>query len=318
MPRLTVTTPDGAKQRYQLSFEMSVVTIGRDPDCEIVINDPTVSKFHAELRRVPGGFCITDCHSTRGIIIDGAQTECAPLIDEQKIQLGDSTLSAMFTDDEINFCVAENEKALHEGTTIQPEDVLAPPAVVSPEPAIARAIPVQEPIVQQQPQPAAYAPQTPAQPAVQSPAPAPAVSPALRRSPAAGGPAVPGGQPSFNRYGSSPYTVQRSSGNGFFFFMLLLICIVAILAGMTLRHYVETGRLLHEDLLAKEKVEATDTAKPTEEPNVDQTVTKVTPVKKPDAGPSKPAEVAEKDPMDTAIKSQGKYTLPTVKEFIIP
>lgn len=325
MPRLTVTTPDGVKQRYNLSLEMNTVTIGRDVTCEIRINDPAVSDFHAELRRVPGGFCITDCHSTRGTYIEGVAVECAPLINGQLIQLGDSSMSALFTDDEINFCIAENEAAASEGSTLSPEDILAPPAVVSQgtQATPVQAIPVYEPVAPQvvatpaqAPAPqAAPAPEVTATPAPQAAgAPTPIRRPQVAGSPAAGAPGGIPGRPGYNsRY---PNYTKKSSGNGLFIFMLLLICILAVISGMTLRHYMETGRLLHEDLFAQEKVEQAEKPEVNDEPKK-----AVTPVKKPVkqavATPDAPQE-EEKDPMDTAIKSQGKYTLPSADEFIIP
>lgn len=323
MPRLTVTTPDGVKQRYNLSLEMNTVTIGRDVACEIRINDPAVSDFHAELRRVPGGFCITDCHSTRGTYIEGVAVECAPLINGQLIQLGDSSMSALFTDDEINFCIAENEAAANEGSTLSPEDILAPPAVVSQgsQAVPVQAIPVYEPVEPQvaaAPVPVPQATPVPEEAAAPAPqaagAPAPIRRPQAVGSPAAGAPGGIPGRPGFNsRY---PNYTKKSSGNGLFIFMLLLICILAVIAGMTLRHYMETGRLLHEDLFAQQKVEKVEKEEVTEEPKKAITPVKKA-VKKAADTPDEPKE-EEKDPMDTAIKSQGKYTLPSADEFIIP
>lgn len=325
MPRLTVTTPDGVKQRYNLSLEMNTVTIGRDVACEIRINDPAVSDFHAELRRVPGGFCITDCHSTRGTYIEGVAVECAPLINGQLIQLGDSSMSALFTDDEINFCIAENEAAASKGTTLTPEDILAPPAVVSQgtQATPVQAIPVYEsvePQVAAAPAPAPVAQAVPAHEVTPAPAPQAAGPTPIRRPQAAGTPAAggaPGGIPGRPGYNSRyPNYAKKSSGNGLFFFMLLLICILAVIAGMTLRHYMETGRLLHEDLFAQEKVEKVEKQEVVNEPQKALPPAKK-PVKQAVTTPDEPKE-EEKDPMDTAIKSQGKYTLPSADEFIIP
>lgn len=314
MPRLTVTTPDGVKQRYNLSLEMNVVTIGRDIACEIRINDPSVSDFHAELRRVPSGFCITDCHSTRGTYIEGVAVECAPLINGQLIQLGDSTMSALFTDDEINFCIEENESAANKGATLSPEDILAPPAVISQgiHPPHAQAIPVYEPV---EPQVAVAPTPTPETIATQAPQAVAAAPTPIRRPQAAGTPGGIPGRPGFSPHGYSAYT-KKSGGNGLFFFMLLLICILAVITGMTLRHYMETGRLLHEDLFAQEKIEKVEKPDVVDEPKKAVTPVKKT-VKKAVTTPDEPKE-EEKDPMDTAIKSQGKYTLPSADEFIIP
>jgi pSer/pThr/pTyr-binding forkhead associated (FHA) protein len=40
--------------------------VGRHPDCDIVLNDPNVSRRHAEIRPAGQGFAISDLQSTNG------------------------------------------------------------------------------------------------------------------------------------------------------------------------------------------------------------------------------------------------------------
>jgi hypothetical protein len=47
------------------------LTIGRAPDCDCVIHDPTVSRHHAELRRRAGEWLLVDLGSTNGTRVNG-------------------------------------------------------------------------------------------------------------------------------------------------------------------------------------------------------------------------------------------------------
>ncbi len=63
---------------------MSEATIGREPTCEIIIPDRQVSRRHATLRRVDGGFEIEDLDSKNGTHLNGQ-----PLTGKQRLQDGD-------------------------------------------------------------------------------------------------------------------------------------------------------------------------------------------------------------------------------------
>jgi DNA-binding response OmpR family regulator len=69
-------------QRWVLSSPTAV--IGRDPTCDIIIPDRQVSRRHASLRRVDGGFELEDLGSKNGTHINGA-----PLARPQRLQDGD-------------------------------------------------------------------------------------------------------------------------------------------------------------------------------------------------------------------------------------
>ena len=52
-------------------LERSVVNIGRRPDNQLVIDDPRVSRLHAQLRVVRGYFMIFDLNTTGGTLVNG-------------------------------------------------------------------------------------------------------------------------------------------------------------------------------------------------------------------------------------------------------
>ncbi|MCI0520101.1 MAG: FHA domain-containing protein [Chloroflexi bacterium] len=52
------------------SFSAAVVTLGRDPSCDYVIEDATVSARHARLFYRSGQWWVEDLHSTNGAFIN--------------------------------------------------------------------------------------------------------------------------------------------------------------------------------------------------------------------------------------------------------
>jgi pSer/pThr/pTyr-binding forkhead associated (FHA) protein len=64
--------------------------LGTGPDCEIVVDDATVSAKHASLRRKDGKFWLTDLDSTNGTFVnDGTEAIAREEIkDNDTIKLG--------------------------------------------------------------------------------------------------------------------------------------------------------------------------------------------------------------------------------------
>ncbi len=68
------------------------VTIGRLPDCEIVLSDPNVSRRHAEVRRRGNDFIVVDLGSTNGTRVNGAGVRERQLTDGDEISLGSTRI----------------------------------------------------------------------------------------------------------------------------------------------------------------------------------------------------------------------------------
>jgi hypothetical protein len=64
------------------------MTIGRSRDCEIVIDDPNVSRRHAEVRKTIDGWLIVDLGSTNGVKVNGRRVEEEILRPGDTITLG--------------------------------------------------------------------------------------------------------------------------------------------------------------------------------------------------------------------------------------
>jgi hypothetical protein len=63
-------------------------TIGRSPDCGIFLDDVTVSRRHAVLRRRDGGVFIEDQGSLNGTFVNRKRVESAQLEDGDEVQIG--------------------------------------------------------------------------------------------------------------------------------------------------------------------------------------------------------------------------------------
>ena len=61
----------GANQGQKVALEgKSKVILGRSPDCDVVINDPAVSRNHAQILRVLGKCYIEDLKSRNSTFIN--------------------------------------------------------------------------------------------------------------------------------------------------------------------------------------------------------------------------------------------------------
>jgi hypothetical protein len=80
--------PDGAR----LTLERSRHTLGRLPDCDLVLDDHTVSREHAAVVRRGDRWWVLDLGSTNGTRVNGVQAAEQPLRDGDEIELGDAVV----------------------------------------------------------------------------------------------------------------------------------------------------------------------------------------------------------------------------------
>jgi hypothetical protein len=67
--------------------------IGRSRECDLVLDDPNVSRKHAELHQEDGRWSVRDLGSTNGIKLNGRRSDGGPLSPGDEITLGVSRLT---------------------------------------------------------------------------------------------------------------------------------------------------------------------------------------------------------------------------------
>jgi pSer/pThr/pTyr-binding forkhead associated (FHA) protein len=83
---LVVTRGPNSGSRFALDED--VVTAGRHPDSVIFLDDITVSRRHAEVRRGPDGYVVVDVGSLNGTYLNRQRVEESELHDGDELQIG--------------------------------------------------------------------------------------------------------------------------------------------------------------------------------------------------------------------------------------
>ncbi len=82
MARLIISSPDG--KRGVLELTKPVITVGRGNANDLVLNDASVSRFHAVIKLQEDGVFVADRGSTNGVVVNGSRIEA-----ESQLQGGD-------------------------------------------------------------------------------------------------------------------------------------------------------------------------------------------------------------------------------------
>jgi adenylate cyclase len=85
MLELVFHSPSG---RAPFPLTGAPVRIGRDVDCDLFLEDPSVSRQHAEIRRDGGDWVLRDLGSTNGVLLNGEVVREAPLRAGDQLRLG--------------------------------------------------------------------------------------------------------------------------------------------------------------------------------------------------------------------------------------
>jgi hypothetical protein len=152
-----------------LEITQDRVLIGRDPSCDMVIEDKSVSRKHACFERRGQGWAVIDQGSANGTFVNGAQVMDAELQDGQELRLGMVPLRVEMESPLAGTVLMGSSPV--QGTVLMPTSGMPamPPAAPPPPPVAAPAA-----VGWGAHQPA-YAPAPP--PYAQPPAPAPYVQP---------------------------------------------------------------------------------------------------------------------------------------------
>jgi pSer/pThr/pTyr-binding forkhead associated (FHA) protein len=85
-PSLVVVKGPDTGERFTLAGD--TVSIGRDPESDIFLNDVTVSREHAVVSLEGDGVTVADRGSLNGTYVNGSIVEQAPLADGDHVQIG--------------------------------------------------------------------------------------------------------------------------------------------------------------------------------------------------------------------------------------
>jgi pSer/pThr/pTyr-binding forkhead associated (FHA) protein len=80
--------PTGPKAGARYALDADTVTVGRHPESDIFLDDITVSRRHAEVRRDGARYWVRDVGSLNGTYVNRRRTEEAELSDGDEIQVG--------------------------------------------------------------------------------------------------------------------------------------------------------------------------------------------------------------------------------------
>jgi hypothetical protein len=114
--RFEIRYPTGSPHTIEL--QGSLVVLGRDPGCDLVISDPKCSRRHAVIEAVGQGLTIRDTGSANGIFVNGKRVERSSLEPDDFVRIGEVILKVL--PDEIT------------GTVVMGQDELEPPAPAAP------------------------------------------------------------------------------------------------------------------------------------------------------------------------------------------
>lgn len=80
---------DRAAGRFAIT---DVLIVGRDPQCDLVIDDPSVSRRHCTIEATEAGWAVTDHDSRNGTFVGGMAIRSFLLTDGDEIRVGDDSV----------------------------------------------------------------------------------------------------------------------------------------------------------------------------------------------------------------------------------
>ncbi|HWI58998.1 MAG TPA: FHA domain-containing protein, partial [Bacillota bacterium] len=83
-----LVSPPGSPHAWEIHLKPGIHSIGRGPDNDVRIDDPSISTAHCQLVIKMDAIRIVDRHSTNGTFIDNAKVQEALLHPGQLLRLG--------------------------------------------------------------------------------------------------------------------------------------------------------------------------------------------------------------------------------------
>jgi FHA domain len=137
--RFEIRYPTGSP--HQVDLEGSLVVLGREPGCDLVISDPKCSRRHAVIEAVGSGLTIRDTGSANGVFVNGKRVERSSLEPDDLIRVGEVILKVL--PEQITGTVVMGPDELEPGPPGPPPD--APPEPPRKSPAAREERPLPRP-----------------------------------------------------------------------------------------------------------------------------------------------------------------------------
>jgi len=90
MPEIIVKLGDRVIHRY--FFDKEMLSVGRGRENDIVIENLSVSRNHAKIKRQDGKYVLTDMNSANGTLVNGVRIQKADIAHDDEIMVGKHTL----------------------------------------------------------------------------------------------------------------------------------------------------------------------------------------------------------------------------------
>src|SRR4026208_805455 len=79
LDRVVLTVVEGADDGERFTLDDDRIVIGTHASADVVLSDPSVSRFHLEVRATTGSVVLRDLGSTNGTRVDGVAVIEAPV-----------------------------------------------------------------------------------------------------------------------------------------------------------------------------------------------------------------------------------------------
>ena len=83
---------EGTPDEFQIELTKNETTLGREPACDIQVNDPLSSRLHAVIYFRADGYEIEDQNSSNGTFVNEMEVTIGPVVDGDLIRIGNTTL----------------------------------------------------------------------------------------------------------------------------------------------------------------------------------------------------------------------------------
>jgi len=123
--RFAVRYPTGAV--HEVELHGTVCSMGREPTCDLVLNDIKCSRRHAVIEAGPDGISIRDTGSSNGVFVNGRRVERAHLREGDVIGVGDVQLTVLDDDTPSTLSMISGGEGAGDATAFIPKGAAAPP-----------------------------------------------------------------------------------------------------------------------------------------------------------------------------------------------